>query len=283
MRSPAAARDDRACGGNGPDVLDDRTRAAETPISVCVLGPAGDLAPMIKAPWTKRSLPFVTSLDKYGQALVAFSPQVAPEGVFTNNALFGKLGLKVPQTFPQLLGPLPAGEGGWDGRADLGRGGRGRAVFADPGPCCRDGVREGSPLDARAEGGDGHVRGQPRLASGAPGRDRHEHRRLFRAWRDGDRERLRGGGVRSGAGPDAARTVVAEGQNRRLEPAVRLLVLPVPGRNGAEPDQDAAPNDRLAERQCPLEPRKPGRRADLHRLHRPAQAGRPLRRSSPAA
>ena len=51
----------------------------------------------------KWSLPFVTSLDKYGQALVAFVPVVAPLGIFTNDSLFGKLGLKVPQTFAQLL------------------------------------------------------------------------------------------------------------------------------------------------------------------------------------
>jgi raffinose/stachyose/melibiose transport system substrate-binding protein len=88
--------------GNGPDVLTTYPGCGNS-VAVCVLGPAGDLAPMITEPWTKRSLPLVTSLDKYHQALVVFSPQIAPEGVFTNDALFAKLGLKVPQTFPQLL------------------------------------------------------------------------------------------------------------------------------------------------------------------------------------
>jgi raffinose/stachyose/melibiose transport system substrate-binding protein len=88
--------------GNGPDVLTTYPGCGNS-VSVCALGPAGYLAPMIKAPWTKRSLPLVLSLDKYGQALVVFTPQVAPEGVFTNDGLFAKLGLKVPKTFPQLL------------------------------------------------------------------------------------------------------------------------------------------------------------------------------------
>jgi raffinose/stachyose/melibiose transport system substrate-binding protein len=88
--------------GNGPDVLTAYPGCGNG-VSVCVLGPEGYLAPMVKAPWAKRSLPLVLSLDKYGQALVLFSPQVAPEGVFTNDALFHKLGLRVPQTFPQLL------------------------------------------------------------------------------------------------------------------------------------------------------------------------------------
>jgi raffinose/stachyose/melibiose transport system substrate-binding protein len=87
--------------GHGPDVLTTYPGCGNS-VSVCVLGPAGYLAPMIKAP-TRRALPLVLSLDKYGPALVAFTPQVAPYGVFTNNALFAKLGLKVPQTFPQLL------------------------------------------------------------------------------------------------------------------------------------------------------------------------------------
>jgi raffinose/stachyose/melibiose transport system substrate-binding protein len=51
----------------------------------------------------KRSLPAVTSADKYQAALVAFTPAVDPFGVFTNDDLFKKLGLSVPQTFSQLL------------------------------------------------------------------------------------------------------------------------------------------------------------------------------------
>jgi raffinose/stachyose/melibiose transport system substrate-binding protein len=88
--------------GNGPDVLTTYPGCGNS-VSVCALGPAGYLAPMINAPWTKRSLPLVLSLDKDGPTLVVFSPQVAPEGVFTNDGLFRKLGLKVPQTFPQLI------------------------------------------------------------------------------------------------------------------------------------------------------------------------------------
>jgi ABC-type glycerol-3-phosphate transport system substrate-binding protein len=45
----------------------------------------------------------VISLSKYGQGLFAFEPIVAPQGIFTNDALLSRLGLKVPQTFTQLL------------------------------------------------------------------------------------------------------------------------------------------------------------------------------------
>jgi raffinose/stachyose/melibiose transport system substrate-binding protein len=48
-------------------------------------------------------VPLVTSLLKYGPALYGFQATVSPEGMFTNDDLFAKLGLSVPQTFPQLL------------------------------------------------------------------------------------------------------------------------------------------------------------------------------------
>jgi raffinose/stachyose/melibiose transport system substrate-binding protein len=73
------------------------------PLSVCALAKAGDLAPMIKVPWAKRSLRLVTSLLKRNGALYAFEPVFSPHGIFTNDGLFAKLGLKVPQTFSQLL------------------------------------------------------------------------------------------------------------------------------------------------------------------------------------
>ncbi len=88
--------------GNGPDLLTTFPGCGQ-PVSVCALAKAGDLAPMIKKPWVKRSLPLVTSLSKYGQGLFAFEPTVGPDGVFANDDLFAKLGLKVPQTFAQLL------------------------------------------------------------------------------------------------------------------------------------------------------------------------------------
>jgi raffinose/stachyose/melibiose transport system substrate-binding protein len=45
----------------------------------------------------------VTSLEKLNGALYAFQPIVSPHGIFTNDGLFARLGLKVPQTFSQLL------------------------------------------------------------------------------------------------------------------------------------------------------------------------------------
>jgi raffinose/stachyose/melibiose transport system substrate-binding protein len=88
--------------GNAPALLL-TAPGCGTPISVCVLAKAGDLAPLVQKPWVRRSLPLVTSADKYGAGLYAFSPLVSPDGVFTNDDLFKKLGLKVPETFSQLI------------------------------------------------------------------------------------------------------------------------------------------------------------------------------------
>jgi raffinose/stachyose/melibiose transport system substrate-binding protein len=88
--------------GNAPDLLY-TFPGCGTPVSVCTLAKSGYLAPMLKAPWVKWSLPLVTSADKYGQGLFAFTLVVSPFGIWTNDDLFRKLGLKIPQTFAQLL------------------------------------------------------------------------------------------------------------------------------------------------------------------------------------
>src|SRR4051794_29536595 len=88
--------------GNGPELLMSFPGCG-TQIAMCVLGKAGHLAPMLKKPWTKRLLPLVTSQAKLGKALFAFTPTVQPMGIFTNDDRFRQLGLKVPQTFAQLL------------------------------------------------------------------------------------------------------------------------------------------------------------------------------------
>ncbi len=88
--------------GNAPDLVA-AGPGCGTATSICELARAGSLSPLVKEPWANRSLPLVTSVDKYGQGLFAFTPQVDPFGVFTNDGLFKKLGLSVPQTFSQLL------------------------------------------------------------------------------------------------------------------------------------------------------------------------------------
>jgi raffinose/stachyose/melibiose transport system substrate-binding protein len=88
--------------GNAPDVLSVSPGCFKL-VAVCPFAKAGYLAPMLKKPWVKWSLPFVLSLDKYGPNLYAFTPQVTPMGMFTNDDLFKKLRLKVPETFAQLL------------------------------------------------------------------------------------------------------------------------------------------------------------------------------------
>ena len=88
--------------GSGPDVVLTQPGCGST-VSICELAKDGDLAPMVHKPWNKRSLPLVTSLDKHGPSLYAFEPGVTVMGMLTNDDLFEKLGLAVPQTFSQLL------------------------------------------------------------------------------------------------------------------------------------------------------------------------------------
>ena len=91
-------------GGNAPDILT-ASPGCGTPIAICTLAKAGYLAGMPNKPWAKktRAVPLVTGYAKYGQRLFGFVPQVAPTGIFTNDSLFRRLGLKIPGTFPQLL------------------------------------------------------------------------------------------------------------------------------------------------------------------------------------
>jgi len=88
--------------GNAPDLLT-TSLGCGSPAGICELAKAGRLAPMANATWTKWSLPSVTAESKYGPVLFAWEPGVTPLGIFTDNSLFAKLGLRVPQTFTQLL------------------------------------------------------------------------------------------------------------------------------------------------------------------------------------
>src|SRR5207244_3652589 len=96
-------RDDGARGGqrSRPPLDVPGLRDADSGVHAGEVGVPG---PMVKKPWAKRSLPLVTSLDKDGQGLFAFSPQISPFGIWTNDDRFKQLGLKIPQTFSQLLG-----------------------------------------------------------------------------------------------------------------------------------------------------------------------------------
>jgi len=90
--------------GNAPELLTTNPGCG-TPIAICALAKAGHLAPMVKKPWASktRSVPLLNSYTKFGPTLVAFTPQVAPWGIFTNDTLFKRLGLEIPQTYAQLL------------------------------------------------------------------------------------------------------------------------------------------------------------------------------------
>jgi len=116
--------------GNAPDVLGTNPGCG-TPISVCVLAKAGHLAPLLKAPWTRWSLTLFTSVGKYGPGLYAFTPVVTPWGMFTNDALFRKLGVKVPQTFSQLLSICKAAKASGTGAVVSNLGGAGAMNMID--------------------------------------------------------------------------------------------------------------------------------------------------------
>jgi raffinose/stachyose/melibiose transport system substrate-binding protein len=88
--------------GNAPDVLSINPGCG-TVLAVCSLGKAGDLAAMVKKPWLRWSMPLVVSASKYGPSLFVYVPGVSLFGLFTNDDLFRRLGLKIPKTFPQLL------------------------------------------------------------------------------------------------------------------------------------------------------------------------------------
>jgi raffinose/stachyose/melibiose transport system substrate-binding protein len=88
--------------GNAPDVVDSNL-GCDSVVGICPLAKAGYLAPLVNARWTKWELPQVISLSKYGKTLYAFDPIITFNGLFTNDDLFKRLGLAVPQTFPQLL------------------------------------------------------------------------------------------------------------------------------------------------------------------------------------
>jgi raffinose/stachyose/melibiose transport system substrate-binding protein len=88
--------------GNAPDLFA-AWPGCGTPISVCQLAKAGHMTKMVNKSWATRDHPLVTSYSKYGKNLYMFSPVLTFDGLWTNDTLFNKLGLKVPQTFPQLL------------------------------------------------------------------------------------------------------------------------------------------------------------------------------------
>ena len=88
--------------GTAPDILE-TTLGCGAPDAICVLVKAGDLAPMIGVPWAKRQPRLLTSREKHGPGLFAFTAGFSAFGMFTNDPLFARLGLKVPETFGQLL------------------------------------------------------------------------------------------------------------------------------------------------------------------------------------
>ncbi|MDX6486141.1 MAG: raffinose/stachyose/melibiose transport system substrate-binding protein [Gaiellaceae bacterium] len=88
--------------GSAPDILYLQAGCG-SPVAICTLARSGYLAPLLAKRWVRWSLPLLTSADKYGKGLYGFTATVAVYGIFTNDDLFRKHGLKIPSTFPQLL------------------------------------------------------------------------------------------------------------------------------------------------------------------------------------
>jgi raffinose/stachyose/melibiose transport system substrate-binding protein len=88
--------------GNAPDLLATYPGCG-TPISICRLAKAGYLAPMIGKAWAKKLDSRVLSYSKLGPTLFVFLPVVVFDGLLTNDTRLKQLGLKIPQTFTQLL------------------------------------------------------------------------------------------------------------------------------------------------------------------------------------
>jgi raffinose/stachyose/melibiose transport system substrate-binding protein len=88
--------------GHAPDLLTTYPGCG-TPVSICRLAKAGHLAPMVGKVWARSLDHRVLSYSKFGPTLFMFEPVVVFDGLLTNDTKFKKLGLKVPQTFTQLL------------------------------------------------------------------------------------------------------------------------------------------------------------------------------------
>ena len=140
--------------GNAPELLATNPGNG-TPIAVCVLAKAGHLAPMVNKPWAAeaRSAPLVTSYGKYGKAMFAFVPQVAPAGIFTNDSMLRRLGLKDPADVLAAPGRLPEGEGCRNVGDGQPFGKRFQCLVLDLEPCGLSGVREGPGWTAKLKAG----------------------------------------------------------------------------------------------------------------------------------
>ena len=77
-------------------------------------------------------------------------PTVALDGLFTNDTLFKKLGLKIPQTFSQLLDVCRKAKAAGTVRVILAGAGLDDAAAADRGHRARDRVREGQAVGREA-------------------------------------------------------------------------------------------------------------------------------------
>ena len=261
--------------GNAPDLLD-TAPGCGAPNAICDLANAGYLLPLVKEPWVKRSLRAVTSSLKHGQGLFGFQPAVAPFGVFTNDSLFGKLGLKVPQTFSQLLALCRTAQ------AD------GTTAVILPGTASSPSSLVYELATASLYGHDKNWNAKLRAGSATFAGTAGWHQAL-QEMSDMSNADCFEPGVAAESGP-ASTTLFAGGgglmdvssssalgQIVAAQPSFSLLLPSVPGRHQRHRDEHVHQRQRRAQHQRPLERPEPGSGERVHRLRRAPQARRAVR------
>ena len=244
---------------------------------MCVLAKAGYLVPMVEKPWVKRSLPLVTSLDKYGQGLFAFSPVVTPFGIFTNDDRFKQLGLKIPQTFSQLLLVCQKAKAA------------GTAAVILPGASQPDVTYLITDLAvATVYGKDKHWAGALRAGKVTFAGTLGWHQALQELIEMNDAGCFQPGAA--GTTAASANPQFTQGQGLMYpaltgnkgaidagNPQFAYSFHAFPGGTDANQTTNLAPPQRLGGRQRTFEPPGPGRSADLRRLHRAPEAEHAVR------
>ena len=207
----------------------------------------------------KRSLPLVTSLDKVRPGTVRLHARtLSPFGIFTNDALFSRLGLTIPQTFSQLLDVCQKAKAA----------GTAAVIFGGAdGPSVTLLITDLAV--ATVYGKDTHWAGELRAGKvtfdGTPGWQQALQEFIemndagcFEPGATGTTRRLGGRAVRAGAGPDARRTSL--GRRARSTPTSPQFTLHRSIRSRAGPTRTRRRPivnlNQSVERQRPLERRR---------------------------
>ena len=247
--------------GNAPDLLATRRRAAARRSRSASSRRPAYLAPTREGAVAEAVAPARDLREQVRTGtLRASSPTVSPFGIFTNDTLFKKLGLTVPQTFSQLLGVCQKAKADGTSAMVLGaaRAGRRAQLISDL-------------AIATVYGKDKHWAAELKAGKvtfdGTPG----WHQALqefvdmnnagcFEPGPGRDDEHRRGRPVRPGQSLMMVNLSTHEGHVDAAEPAVHLLLPSVPGRNRPEHRRRTSSASAPAQRQRTRERRRTRRR-----------------------